>query len=75
MRVAFTPVERITSVMKSCTSFVPLVSGNVLIAEESTALSAIRRDAPGARIKIEQERFNSEWVLFAEATEGPHGTT
>ena len=48
----FTLAERITFVMKSCTSFVLLVSGNVLIAEESTALPAIRRDAPGARIKI-----------------------
>ena len=50
MKVASTPAERITSVMKSCTSFVLLASGNVLIAEESTALSAIRRDAPGAKI-------------------------
>ena len=51
MKVASTPAERITSVMKSCTSFVLLVSGNVLIAEGSTALSVIQRDAPGARIK------------------------
>ena len=51
MRAASSPAERITSVMKGCTSFVLLVSGNVLIAEGSTALLAIQRDAPGARIK------------------------
>ena len=50
MRAASTPAEGITSVMKGCTSFVLLVSGNVLIAEGSTALPAIQRDAPGARI-------------------------
>jgi hypothetical protein len=44
-------------VMKSCTSFVLLVSGNVLIAEDSTALSAIRTDAPGARINIRGSYF------------------
>jgi hypothetical protein len=75
VKAASTPEERITSVMKSCTSFVQLVSRNVLIAEDSTALSAIQRDAPGAAIKIEQEGFNSEWVLFAEAAESAYGAT
>ena len=51
MKVASTPAECITSVMKGCTSFVLLVSGNVLVAESSTALSAIQRDVPNARIK------------------------
>ena len=75
MKAASTPEERITSVMKSCTSSVLLVSGNVLIAEGSTALPATQRDAPGARIKIEQEGFKSERILFAEAAEGPHFAT